>query len=150
MRNIQEVKYFFEQTPRTRRLIRVYRMKSIFVVFWTVLWLAGSMHCSLEAGGVLPNDFSCWVFPAALDDPSGPAKSGCSYEESARTLICRTRETTLAAAAMAESAFPPVRWVPTVAVFAPSAPGGESSFLPRSWQFHWRTAPVPRAPSSIS
>ena len=142
--------FSLERCTRNWHLIIVHRVKSILVVFWTALWLVGAMHCPLEALGVLANDFCCMASTVAPDDPDGPAKSGCTYEESARWLISRTGDTTLAPVTFTESGFPPPMRPPTIAVIVSTRPDGEVSFLPRSWQFRWRTALAPRAPSPLA
>jgi len=127
------------------------RLKSVLLVCWTALWLVGAMHCPLEALGVLTNDSCCWTAPATLNDPGGPAKSGCSYEELARQLIRRTGETALATVTVAESGFLPlIMWRTTITVIEPTKSCDEASFLPQRWQFHWRTALAPRAPSPLA
>jgi hypothetical protein len=142
--------FLLEQGSRNRRRSVVRRMKAIFVSCWTALWLVGAMHCPLEALGILANDFCCWAAPAALDDPGGPAKSGCSYAESARRLVSRAGETTPAPTHIAEFGIPPSMRPPTITVIEPTRLGDEASFLPQSWQFHWRTALAPRAPSLLA
>jgi hypothetical protein len=142
--------FSLERCSRNGHLNVVHRVKSFLVVFWTALWLVGAMHCPLEALGVLANDYCCLASPAAPDDPDGSVKSGCTYEESARWLISRTGDTMLAPVTIAESGFPPSMRPTTITVIEPTKPGDEVSFLPRSWQFRWRTALPPRAPSFLA
>jgi hypothetical protein len=139
-----------ERSTRNRRPSVVRRVKPVFVVFWIALWLVGAMHCPLETLGGLVNDNCCLTSPAAPDDPEGPAKSGCSYEESARRFISRTGNTTLVPVTIAKAGFPPSMRPTTITVIEPTKPGDEASFLPRSWQFRWRTALAPRAPSFLA
>ena len=117
------------------------------MAFWTALWLVGAMHCPLETLGVLPNDFCCWSSPPVPEDRGGPAKSGCSYEESARCLLSRTGDTTWAPLSIAESDLAPATRTPAITVIEPAKPDDQAAFPPQSWQFHWRTALAPRAPT---
>lgn len=141
--------FLFERFTRHRRPTVVHHWRRVYVGFWTALWLVGAMHCPLETLGVLPNDFCCLASPAAPADHGGPAKSGCSYEKSARWLISRADAPTLAPLSRAEQDFPPSVRPPAMIVVQPAKPDDETSFPPQTWQFHWRTALAPRAPTSL-
>jgi hypothetical protein len=120
------------------------------VVFWTFLWLVGAMHCPLEGLGLLSNEFCCWVAASAAGHPSEHEKSGCSYEESSRWLTSRTRDTVPAPLPSAKSGLPPALLPPLITIAAPMKPAEDTSFLLKSWQFRWRTAFPPRAPSILA
>jgi hypothetical protein len=139
-----------ERSTRNRRPNVVRRVKPVFVVFWIALWLVDAMHCPLETLGVLANDNCCLASAAAPDDPDGPVKFGCSYEASARRLISRSGNATQVPVKIAEADFPLSMRPPKITVIEPTKPGDEASFLPRSWQFRWRTALAPRAPSFLA
>lgn len=80
-------------------------------------------------------------------DPSSTPKSGCSYEVkfrlpngcngcAAQEFRAEAKEDFFVSAQHAMAPSPEV-----------SKLDAESSLLPRGWQFHWRTALAPRAPS---
>jgi hypothetical protein len=139
--------FLFERFARDWRLMVVLRVKPIFAVCGIALWLIGAMHCPLEAMGILPNDFCCWTTSAATDDPGESTKSVCSYEKSVCPWNSRAGDTTLAPIAIALSVVPPSMRPPSITVLESAIPGGEVSLLPQSWQFRWRAARAPRAPT---
>ncbi|MEI7728968.1 MAG: hypothetical protein WCO56_05330 [Verrucomicrobiota bacterium] len=128
------------------------RLKPVFMVCWAALWLVGAMHCPMEALGLLPNDFCCCTSPSALADSNGPAKSGCSHEASALQLGTRPGETPplLLPATLVEPGFPVLMRPTALLVIKLANPANAPAWRSQNWQFRWRTALAPRAPSPLA
>lgn len=122
------------------------RLKPIFVVCWTALWLVGALHCPLEALGVFTDDHCC---VASADKAGCPGKSGCSYEESARWLSVRVEDVVPAPDSIAPPDLSLSVEPCSILTFEPARLDDQPSVLPQSWQFRWRTALTPRAPSFL-
>lgn len=95
----------------------------------------------------MPQDGCCASFSLAQDDASQTSKSGCSYEVKVRLSNGCTGCAAQEFRAEAKEDF----FISAQPAMAPSRelskPDVESSLLPRGWQFQWRTALAPRAPS---
>lgn len=139
-----------ERTGRVRHPTHVLSNTRFFVGMLALIWLAGVMRCPLEAAGVMSNDYCCGHSSSAPAGPAQPARSQCSHDQSALSQPLRSaRRLTLPS--------------PNIGVenFIPSlSPGYQNPLLlqagtdvfalARCWQFWWRTALEPRAPSSVS
>jgi len=134
----------------TRRPNTVRRVSPILVVFWTVLWLVGAMHCSLEALGVLTDDHCCVVPISSTEQAGHASQSGCSYEESARPLSPHAEDFVPTPGPMIDLAVSVAIPPRSVLTFIPSLSDDTPSGLSQRWQFRWRTALSPRAPSFLA
>jgi hypothetical protein len=108
------------------------------------------MLCPLEALGVLPQDGCCASFSVAQDDPSSTPKSGCSYEVKFRLSNGCTGCAAQEFRAEAKEEFFVSAQHSMASSWELSKPDVDFSQLPRGWQFQWRTALAPRAPSFLA
>jgi hypothetical protein len=141
---------FFERTNRMRYPTLVLLNKRIFAGVLAFMWLAGVMRCPLEAAGVFPNDYCCGASSSAPAEPAQSAKSECSYNLSARSHPLRPGGALLLPGPIIDA---------DISTSIPSAenrgcltvqPSVEVSVLAQCWQFLWRTATAPRAPSFLA
>ncbi len=124
------------------------RIKTIVVLLLLALWVPVGSHCLLEAADLLP-DFLCCVDECAPSGAGGGSdKDGCGTVESA---IYKAEDNqSITVVAPFDSLLPEL-----------SAPSAETDVqpvfssrpvaapeLPVTWQFSFRAAAPPRAPSS--
>ena len=131
--------------------MRVRVLKTCFVLLLTLVWAAAANHCKLEQIPGL-SFLSC-----CTHEESGPHEDDDCQKDS-----CATVETQLYKAERTQNSAPAPDLLipqflntllvelaqpqPTLCVLPDAAP----SFLPRVWQFSYRTALPPRAPSILS
>ncbi len=126
-------------------------LKTWLVLTLTLLWAVASNHCKLE-------QIPAFVFLACCDhDESAPhqdndcQKDSCSIVEGQLYKVERTFETvpapTILSATPLDTSLSELPRHVNADVGAPDAP---PSLLPRVWQFSFRTALPPRAPSALS
>ena len=122
-------------------------MKPVVLIFWTVLWLAGAMHCPLEAMGLFAADHCCFVSATASENANGSPRSTCSYEEKAR--LSNPRVETIASVPNPSTAgHTSFLCQPYAAPVVEPTWRAESPLgLSQTWCFRWRTALAPRAPT---
>ena len=122
-------------------------MKPVVLLVWTALWLAGFMHCPMEALGLFASDHCCFAPSDAPQNSRGAPSPVCSYDAAARLPSPRVPLVSPAPGPM----------IPPGAIFSitakvetaagPPAPEEPSLELTQSWQFFRRAALAPRAPS---
>ena len=113
------------------------------------LWGVASMHCKLEAVPGLQFLKTCCFMDSPSSSPKDCDSDGCSTVEDGKY---RPEEQTASAPqpALILALLPAVIEVPLPAFEPhPFVAGRPPPELPRSWQFSFRTALAPRAPSHI-
>ena len=140
----------FEHLPRTCILSAVSKLTKVFAMLTLALWGLASMHCTLEA---LPGlDFlkTCCFADTAPSSQSGCETDGCGAVEDAgyrpeeQPVSAPLPLLILAALASAPEATP-FEFQTRSVVGSLSPPE-----LPQAWQFSYRTALPPRAPSLLA
>ncbi len=144
------IRAILERTDLMRHPTLVPLITRCFVSILACLWLVGEMRCQLEAAGVIPNDCCCGAPSPAPDGGAQPAKSQCSRLQSVLVLPLRLARGVPPPSLTAdiEDDTPGLSagdWGLTL-----TRPHSEVLSLAQSWQFRWRTALEPRAPSSAS
>ncbi|MCX6880732.1 MAG: hypothetical protein NTW21_44040 [Verrucomicrobia bacterium] len=122
-------------------------MRPVFVIVWITFGLVAIMHCPLDALGDFSDSLSCLAGVAVMGNAGEPAKSEDAHGESACRLINRTGN--IVPVAIASFGFSRITRWPTIQAIKQQEPGDELGFLLSNWQFLRRTAPAPRAPSSL-
>ena len=131
-------------------LTNVKWFKKVVAMVLLALWLPATMCCALEQAGV-PLFAQCCVDDTAGTAPETPCtETGCCPLESAAYKIEQTAVRVVAPSALVLDALTTLfagaqnlPAVPVVPVFVPPE-------LPVTWQFFFRTALPPRAPSLAS
>jgi hypothetical protein len=113
------------------------------VALWATLSLVNAMLCPLETLGFLPQDYCCAGFACAPDNPAHSARSGCSHDDPAQRSEGGAERKVQAFESMTDAGF----FADTDQAVAPPLAKAEPLHLPQNWQFQWRTALAPRAPS---
>jgi hypothetical protein len=126
------------------------RVKMILVWLIPILWLGASIECLSEVAGGVPHKLTGPALSPGQCGNREPSIAVCSLEQSARRLGRR-----LDVESGPEKLHPPAaifeRYYPRSAQPAFSSAHSQPALeLTQSWQFLWRTAIEPRAPSSVS
>jgi len=128
-------------------IIRVPRVKPVFVMLWIAFGLVAMMHGPLDVPGDFAESLSCLAGVAVMGNSGESAVSVAPDGESACRWIRRTGDIPLVT--IAKVGIPRLKCMPTNAVIKQKMPGGELTFLLANWQFWRRTALAPRAPSFL-
>ena len=129
----------------------VSQLKTIVAAVYLVLWLPLTSHCLLEGAGLMPDILRCSDTCAPNGKDQGcEADACCSLESAAYKVDC---ERPAVITPVLGSLLP----VLFHSVEPPAAPQNSLGFLtiaspelPVTWQFSYRTALPPRAPSLVS
>jgi hypothetical protein len=126
------------------------RARVILALLIPALWLVASMECLSDPVSGLKGEQPDSGISASRHGERGSTTSACSVEQSARRWSRRLNvqsgpDGLHGPAVLSQSQFlaPDWRVVPSVCSHLPLG-------LANCWQFHWRTALEPRAPSSVS
>lgn len=121
--------------------------RRMFVGVLALIWLAGVTRCPLEAAGMFANDYCCGGSSSAAAKSSLPVTSDCSYDQSARLLPRHGGDTLLLPNPIDGTEISPS--IPAAANrgCSPVQIGVERSAIAQCWQFCFRAAMAPRAPS---
>jgi hypothetical protein len=124
------------------------RLKSIIVVsLLLALWLAGSVNCPLESPAFALPGNCCAAGNSTGGAAPIPENSCCPLDDGVRCQLRRSGGTRGQAAPQslepvsADISNPPGSISPAI------RPAGDAFLLQQRWQFVWRTADPPRAPS---
>lgn len=128
-------------------IIRVPRVKPVFVILWIAFGLVAMMHGPLDVPGDFAESLSCLAGVAVMGNSGESSVSVTPDGESACRWISRTGN--IPPVTIAKSSYTRLMCMPTNAVIKQKIPGGELTFLLANWQFWRRTALAPRAPSFL-
>ena len=127
-------------------------IKHTFAVLLPLLWLAAASDCSADMpgkGATIRCHTSAWVAGSEYGQ-HGPAKDGYPLAKLMRSLNRRagSHPGLDRASTLATVSDPRLSGLRPIGVLSN---GNEAqSDLARNWQFYWRTALEPRAPSTVS
>lgn len=125
------------------------RLKTIVASLLPVLWLVALVHCPLESSAFSLPDDCCAPGNSTGDAAPVPENSCCSPDEYVR---CPLRRSGGERVQVAPRRLEPVSNDHPVPLrsFTPAIPlAGDAFLLQQRWQFVWRTADPPRAPSFL-
>lgn len=134
-----------------QHLLRVRVVKTVLIVLLTLIWAGASNHCKLELIPGLEFLACCDHEDTAPHEDDDCETDGCATFEN-QLYKTETAQVSVSAPTFLLAAFLSPLWTelstpPTVVHILPdSAP----AVLPRVWQFSYRTALPPRAPSLLS
>jgi hypothetical protein len=142
---------FIEQLAKPDINTHVNRLKRIIAALFLVLWLPMTSHCLLEGAGLMPDVLRCNDSCAPGGQDQGCEADACCSLESAAYKVDSERPALIT----------PVLGLLVPAFFEPVEPpatpqnslgfiSAASPELPVTWQFSFRTALPPRAPSVVS
>jgi hypothetical protein len=126
------------------------RLKSIVASLLPVLWLAVLVHCPLESPAFSVPDDCCASCNSTGDATPVHEHSCCSPDDSVR---CQLRRSGGARAQVSLRRLEPVRAdnsIPLRSITRVIPTAGDAFLLQQRWQFVWRTADPPRAPSFLA
>jgi hypothetical protein len=126
------------------------RVRTVICSLLPALWLLAAGHCLADSASGCPDGCCRTSVSATEDNGHGPSKDARSFEQSARVLSRRVGPQTgwgglLTPVALASCGLRGVEHASAPLTVSSDAPG-----LAKCWQFYWRTASEPRAPSSVS
>ena len=125
------------------------RLETIIASLLPVLWLVALVHCPLESPAFSLPDDCCAPSNSTGDAAPVPGHSCCSPDEYVR---CQWRRSGGERVQVAPRRLEPVSTDHPVLLrsFTPAIPlAGDAFLLQQRWQFVWRTADAPRAPSFL-
>ena len=126
----------------------VSRLKTIVASLLPVLWLVTLGYCPLESAAFSVTDGCCAPISSTGDAAPVPGHSCCSHEY----VRCQLRRSGGEHAQVAPRRLEPVSTDNPIPLrsFTPAIPlAGDAFLLQQRWQFVWRTADAPRAPSFL-
>ncbi len=145
------VRNFFEPLGKSAINTHVSRLNKIVAVVFLVLWLPLTSHCLLEGAGLMPDILRCSDTCAPNGKDQGCEDEACCLLESTAYKVDCERPAVITTVLGFS--------LPVVfhSVEPPAAPKNSLGFLtvaspelPVTWQFSYRTALPPRAPSFVS
>ncbi len=125
-------------------------VRTVMCSLLAALWLLAAAHCLADPVSGCRDGCGRSSVSATEDNGHGPSKDARSFEQSARVLSRRVGPQTgwgglLTPSALSSFGLGGVEHAPVPLTVFSDAPG-----LAKYWQFYWRTASEPRAPSSVS
>ena len=126
------------------------RVRIVICSLLPALWVLASGHCLADSVSGCADGCGCTSVSATEDGGQAPLPDARSFEQSARLLSRRMGMQTgwgglwVPAAVSASGLGEPEQ------ASAPLTVSTDALGLARCWQFYWRTASEPRAPSSVS
>ncbi len=136
--------------PGPVMLPQVRRLRDIIAALLPSLWLVVMMNCSCETAGIVAADCSNNAAGVSEQGDGGSRHECCFIKQTARQASRRASERFGADSVSAKVA-PPGDSVSEQTVAYTSCAVAEMPLcLAKSWQFDWRAAPEPRAPSFLS
>jgi hypothetical protein len=114
------------------------------------LWVLAAGHCLADSVSGCPDGCGRPMVSARDGSDHVPLKAVRSFEQSARLLNRRMGMQTGWGGLLVPVAISAPRFGELEQVSAPLTVSTEAFGLAKCWQFYWRTASEPRAPSSVS
>jgi hypothetical protein len=128
----------------------VNQVRMLLALCLPLLWLAASASCALDPINRCPSAPPASSVSARGHTKDEAANSVCSFDRSARRLSRRENDRSDLAAFLSPMATFPFQ-LPAEPHIGTFSIGSACCFgLAKCWQFRWRTAFEPRAPSSVS
>lgn len=140
------VEHLFTNTVK-RKMARV---KTVMGWVIPVLWLAASIECLSDLVNRVPHKPNGSAFSSHQCSHRESSTPVCSLEQSARRLVRRLDFPSGPAGLYTHVALSECRYPLSAQPEFSSARLQPTLELTKSWQFLWRTAVEPRAPSSVS
>jgi hypothetical protein len=126
------------------------RVRTVICSLLPALWLVAAGHCFADPV-VGRADGCCRTSVSATEDNGhAPSKDARSFEQSARVLSRRVGPQTGWGGLLTPAAVPASGFGEPEQSSSPLRVSSEALGLAKCWQFYWRTAREPRAPSSVS
>jgi hypothetical protein len=125
-------------------------VRTVICSLLPALWVLAAGHCLADSVSGCPDGCGRPLFSATEDNHHAPLKDIRSFEQSARLLNRRIGVQTGWGGLLVPAAVSASRVGELEQASAPLTVSTDALGLAKCWQFYWRTASEPRAPSSVS
>jgi hypothetical protein len=126
------------------------RLRIVLGWLLSALWLLAGGHCPAEPVSGCPEGCCATAVSATNSDGHGPLTDARASEQWARLLNRRVGPQTGWAGLLPPAVVPASGFGELKDASAPLTVSIDALGLAKCWQFYWRTASEPRAPSSVS